>query len=486
MTAAAGEKKVLLTGATGYIGGRLLHMFEERGMMVRCLARRPEFLRHRAGPKTEVIGGDVLEADSLESALQGIDTAYYLIHSMGSAGGFEENDRRGAENFAEAAADAGIKRIVYLGGLGEPGALSHHLASRQEVGEILRCSGVPTIEFRASIIIGSGSLSFEMIRALTERLPLMTTPRWVLQKAQPIGIEDVLDYLIQACEIELKESRIFEIGGPERATYADIIREYASLRGLRRWIIPVPVLTPRLSGLWLGLVTPLYARIGRKLVDSLRNETVVRNPDALEVFPIRPKNLRVSLERALHNEDHRFALTRWSDAFSSKGEEIKAGAMKFGNRLIDSRSYDVNVKPHAAFEPIMCIGGDRGWYAADWLWRIRGFLDLLAGGVGIRRGRRDSRDLIPGDTVDFWRVEACDPPRLLRLAAEMKVPGRAWLQFEVEPVPHGSRIRQTALFDPVGLAGLLYWYSLYPVHQLVFRGMLRGIVKEAQKQRLKE
>lgn len=477
-----GGRSLLLTGATGYVGGRLLPLLVAGGHRVRCLARRPRHLRDRTPEGAEVVEGDVLERDTLSPAMEGVEAAYYLIHSMGSTGDFEERDRRGAENFARAAEEAGVRRIIYLGGLGEGEELSRHLRSRQEVGRILRGSAVPTLELRASIVIGSGSLSYEMIRSLVERLPVMVTPRWVRTRAQPIGVEDLLAYLVQSLEVPLASGRIFEIGGARVASYEEIMREYARQRGLRRLMIPVPFLTPRLSSLWLGLVTPLYARVGKKLVTSLVHETVVRDEAAREVFDVEPMGPDEAILRAREKEDARMADTRWSDALSSAGETASWGGVRFGSRLVDVRSARVACAPAAAFRPIQRIGGDTGWYHADWLWGLRGFLDRLAGGVGLRRGRRHAEELVAGDTVDFWRVEEVRPPRLLRLQVEMKLPGRAWLQFEVEPADgdrEGSRIVQTAIFDPVGLAGLLYWYALYPLHALVFRGMLRGIARKA-------
>ncbi len=471
--------RVLLTGASDNVGGRLLRALEERGVLVRCLSRNPSFLRGRVGPDTEVVQGDVLDPTTMTDAMSGTDTAYYLVHSMSSAGDFEQEDRRAAQHFGQAASAAGVRRIVYLGGLGSGSALSDHLRSRHEVGEILRRSGVRTIELRASIVIGSGSLSFEMIRGLTEKLPVMVTPRWVRVPAQPIAVEDVIAYLLAARELPGAESTVYEIGGADRVSYGEIMREYARQRGLRRVMIPVPVLSPRLSGLWLGLVTPIYARVGRKLVDSLRNPTVVEDERARSVFAIRPRGIAEAIARALHNEDRDFAETRWSDALSSAGAQHEWGGVRFGSRLVDSRSTDVAISAAQAYAPLRRLGGTTGWYYGDWLWRLRGFLDLLVGGVGVRRGRRDPEQVEAGDAVDSWRAERVEPDRLLLLSAEMRLPGRAWLQFEVEPAATGSRIRQTAIFDPVGLFGLLYWYALYPLHTLVFAGMLRGIARAA-------
>ena len=472
--------RVLLTGATGYIGGRLLRRLENLGCRVRCLARRPEFLQSQVAPQTELVRGDVLDAASLVAALCGVDVAYYLVHSMGSTGNFVEQDRQAARNFATAAQAAGVQRIVFLGGLGEDvDALSPHLRSRHEVGDLLRASGVPVLEFRASIVIGSGSLSFELVRALVERLPVMVTPRWVRVLAQPIAINDMLAYLIAARDLPVTQSTTFEVGGPDVVSYADLMREYARQRGLRRWMIPVPVLTPRLSSLWLGLVTPLYARVGRKLIDSLRHPTVVRDRSAFAKFAVRPVGVRAAIAQALRREDREFVETHWAGAVSASGEPRQWGGVRFGNRLIDTRSVEVGVTVAQAFAPIQRIGGVTGWYYGNFLWRLRGGLDLLVGGVGMRRGRRHPEELRVGETLDCWRVEALEPGRRLRLVAEMKLPGRAWLEFMVEPVGAGARITQTAMFDPHGLAGLAYWYGIWPLHELVFAGLLRGVAQAA-------
>lgn len=475
--------RILLTGASGYVGGRLLRRLEARGYDVRCLARKPEFLASRVGARTQVVSGDALRPETLAAALEGIDTAYYLIHAMADASkaGFEEQDRRSAENFGRAARAAGVRRIVYLGGLGDEGTdLSPHLRSRHEVGRVLRASGVPVIEFRASIVIGSGSLSFEMIRALVERLPVLVTPRWVSVIAQPIAIDDLLAYLEAAADLETVDSRIYEIGGAERVSYGELMREYARQRGLRRLMIPVPVLTPGLSSLWLGLVTPLYARVGRALIESICHETVVRDDRARRDFAIVPVSTREAIGRALENESERFAQTRWCDAVSAAGSAPPLDEGRDGRRLRDVRRCEVGVPPEQAFAPIRRIGGQTGWYAFDWLWRLRGFLDLLAGGVGMRRGRPDPEALHVGDTVDWWRVEAYEPDRVLRLRAEMRLPGRAWLEFEVRPGEGVTLIQQTAVFEPSGLLGRLYWVAVFPLHAAVFRGMLDGIARAAR------
>ena len=440
-------------------------------------------LAGRISPATEIVKGDLFDRASLDAALRDVDVAFYLVHSMGSSGSFEEADRQAALNFGQAAHAAGVGRIVYLGGLGrDDEALSAHLRSRQEVGGLLRRSGVPVLEFRASIVIGSGSLSFEMIRSLVERLPIMITPRWVNVLAQPIAIRDLLSYLIAALEVPASEYRVYEIGGADQVTYADIMRVYARQRDLRIRMIPVPVLTPYLSSLWLGLVTPLYARIGRKLIESIVHPTVVQDDAALRVFQVRPMGVEEAVRLALVAEERQFAATRWSDAFSSSGEAPSWGGVQFGTRLVDSRTARVAAPPEAAFRPIQRIGGDTGWYAWNGLWRLRGFLDMLAGGVGMRRGRPSPSDLRVGDTLDFWRVEALQPDRHLRLVAEMRLPGRAWLEFEVTAEDGATTIRQTAIFDPVGLPGRAYWYALYPLHQLVFGGMLRAIAHAASQE----
>jgi uncharacterized protein YbjT (DUF2867 family) len=467
--------QVLLTGATGYVGGRLLHRLEASGRQVRCLTRRPEALTTRIAEGTEVVAGDVLDAASLRRAMEGVEAAYYLIHSIETSPKFDALDRTAARNFGDAARAAGVRRIVYLGGLGSGDRLSPHLASRQEVGAILRASGVPTIEFRASIVIGSGSASYELVRALVESLPVIIAPPWVETAAQPIAIEDVLEYLLVALEREDDRCAIFEIGGPEAVTYAEIIREYARQRGLRRPLLHSSLITPRLSRFFLGLITPVYGQVAGALVEGLRNETVVRSAASLEAFPIRPQGLQEAVERALINEDLDFAETRWSDALAS-ASAAGVAPIAFGRRLVSSRALRVGAEASHAFDPIQRIGGHTGWYAGNWFWRARGLLDALSGGVGLRRGRRDAVDLRVGDMIDFWRVEALEPDRRLRLAAEMRIPGRLWLQFEIDPHDDGGvQVRQTTVFDPAGCIGFAYWHVLCPIHHLVFGSMLRGI-----------
>ena len=448
--------RILLTGASGYIGCRLLRVLVDGGCAVRCLARQPE--RVAAGrATTEVVAGDCLDDASLVAAMNGVDQAYYLVHSMASGPGFAALDRQAAASFGRAAAQAGVRRIIYLGGLGEDQeSLSTHLKSRLETGAALREAGVPVVEFRASIVVGAGSLSFEMIRALVERLPVMICPRWLDTRTQPVAIDDVLAYLRAALDLPDGRGGVFEIGGPEVVSYGDMMREYARLRRLRRLLIPVPLLTPRLSGLWLGLVTPVQARVGRALVEGLRNPTVVRSPAARETFEIKPMPLREAFRRAIEED----APTQ---------------------RKIDTRLVVVDAPAAQAFAPIRRIGGATGWYFGDALWRLRGWLDGWVGGAGMLRHRRDPDACAVGDAIDGWRVEAYEPDRLLRLAAGLKLPGRGWLEFRVAPLGDGARslIRQTATFDPKGVGGRLYWYGVLPLHALVFRGLLRQITRRA-------
>ena len=473
---APGRRTVLLTGATGYVGGRLLHRLQaDPDLRVRCLTRRPEALADRLRGQTELACGDALDPRSLERAMQGVHTAYYLIHSMGARGAFEALDRAAATNFAAAAKRAGVARIVYLGGLGGGGNLSPHLASRHEVGELLRASGVPTVEFRASIVIGSGSASYETVRALVETLPVLITPKWADTEAQPIAIEDLLEYLVAA--LDISGGAIFEVGGNERVSYNEIMREYARQRGLSRRLIAVPWLSATVSRFLLGLLTPVYGRVAGAMVDSLRNETVVNTSHASQTFAVRPRGLADAIARALVNEDREFAETRWSDSFAP-GQPLRWTGLAFGRRLVTSRAVHVDRRPGCAFGPVRRIGGETGWYANNWFWKVRGLLDTLRGGVGLRRGRRDQVELRVGDTVDFWRVERVEQDRLLCLAAEMKIPGRLWLQFEVGPDQDGgAHIRQTTVFDPAGYVGLAYWYLLCPVHHMIFSRMLRGIAR---------
>jgi uncharacterized protein YbjT (DUF2867 family) len=468
---------VLLTGATGYIGGRLLRALERKSMAVRCLCRNPEVLRGRTAPGTQVVPGDLSDPASLDAAFAVVQTAFYLVHAMRSGQEFERLESEAAGNFARAARAAGVERIVFLGGLAHGDNLSPHMRSRLETGNILRASGVPVIELRASIVIGSGSASFELIRALVERLPVMVTPRWVHTAAQPIGIDDVVAYLVEAIEVKGQDSSIVEIGGADVTSYLGIMREYARQRKLRRWFFAVPFLSPGLSSRWLTLVTPVYASIGRFLIESVRTPSVVRHPDDGHIFKVRPAGLVKAVERALANEDLCPAETRWSDA-GCPGVWAKS-AEPGPTVLSNVQEVRLPLSPAEAFAPVRRIGGRTGWYFGNWLWRIRGLIDLMSGGVGMRRGRPDPETPLPGSTLDFWRVQVYEAGRRLRLLAEMRVPGRAWLEFRADGEGRSTVLRQTAYFEPRGAGGLLYWYLLWPIHEVMFRGMLRRIAAAA-------
>jgi uncharacterized protein YbjT (DUF2867 family) len=457
------------------------------GRPVRCLARDPDRLAGRPWrDSVEAVAGDLLAPSTLGPALDGIGVAYYLVHSLGSGERFARRDREAALAFGRAAAAAGVGRIVYLGGLGDPDAdLSQHLRSRQETGWALAEAGVPVTELRAGVVVGSGSLSFEMIRYLVERVPLMICPRWVWTRTQPIAIRNVLDYLVAALEVEASAGRVIEIGGADVLSYGEMMTIYAEERGLRRWLVPVPVLTPRLSSYWVHLVTPIPAAIARPLVDGLKNEVVVREPLARELFPgIVPVGYRSAVRGALERLEAGGVETRWSDALaSSAGDRAPVRLEEREGMILERRQRLVAAPPAEVFAEVCRLGGERGWLAWNWAWRLRGAFDRLVGGVGLRRGRRDPDRLRAGDALDFWRVEAVEPPGLLRLRAEMKVPGRAWLQFEVLSAPSGTRLVQTAFFAPRGLAGLLYWYALYPIHGRIFGGLLRSLAARCEASR---
>jgi uncharacterized protein YbjT (DUF2867 family) len=482
-------RRVLVTGATGYIGGRLVPRLLAAGYPVRCLTRDPQRLAGRSDPWTqaELVAGDVLDPATLAPAMQGVEVAYYLVHSMAAGEEtFRERDRQAAANFVAAAAASGVGRIIYLGGLGEDDdSLSQHLRSRHEVGDVLRAGSVPVTEFRAAIVVGSGSVSFEMIRYLTERLPVMTTPRWVNTPCQPIAIRDLLAYLIAAPEEPRSAGRIIEIGGPSVLTYGQMMQTYARVRGLRRFIIPVPVLTPGLSAHWVNLVTPIPRSIARSLVESLRNPVVVRDPSARELFPqIQPLSyqeaVRIAVERTTLGEVE----TSWTTALRDlpAGTPLPAQLQSVEGLLLERREAWVEAPATSVYRVFSGIGGRRGWLYGTWLWRVRGILDRLVGGPGLRRGRRDPNHLLPGDALDWWRVEAVEPGRLIRLRAEMKLPGRGWLEFAAEPAPGGgSQLRQTAYFQPRGVFGLLYWYTLYPIHRIIFAGLIRTLARRAER-----
>ncbi len=487
----ADTRTCLVTGATGYVGGRLVPQLLEAGLRVRILARHPERLRDRPWfDQVEVISGDAGDTDAVRAAMQGADVAYYLLHSIQEGSGLEDSERRIAQSFADAARDSDLARIVYLGGLAPDipvAQMSPHMRSRVQVGQVLRSSGVPTVELRAAVIIGSGSASFEMLRYLTEHLPAMITPTWVRMATQPIAIRDVLRYLVAAASLPPEVDREFDIGGPEVITYQQMMQRYARVAGLRRRIIlPINMLTPSLSSHWVNVVTPVPRAIARPLVESLRHPSVCHDHDIAQWIPDPPGGL-VTFDDAV-----RLALTRIRDAQvdttwtgaslpGAPSDPLPSDPDWSGGTLFeDIRELPCSAPPRAAWAAVERIGGSHGWYSASLLWEARGLLDRLIGGVGMRRGRRDPDTLVVGDVVDFWRVEERIPPELLRLRAEMKLPGKAWLEFTVTPDGSGSLVRQRAIYWPRGLAGQAYWWAVWPFHAFVFPPMIRGIVRRAE------
>jgi uncharacterized protein YbjT (DUF2867 family) len=466
--------KVLVTGATGYIGGRIVPELLELGHDVRVMVRDPARIAGRPwAERVEVVSADVERADSLPAAVDGVDVAYYLIHLMDSGRDFVDRDRAAAHNFATAA--RGIRRVIYLGGLlPEASTISPHLASRAEVGEILR-ERLPTVEFRAGPVIGSGSASFEMVRYLTERLPAMVAPRWILNHVQPIAVRDVVSYLIAGLD---RGSEGIYNTGCESLSFKGMMHEFASVRGLRRVIVPLPVLTPRLAALWVGLVTPIPNRLAVPLIEGVIHPVVADNAAALRDFPeIQPLPYREAVRRALESIERETVHTRWSGALGA----APAVELTTSEGLVrETRRYTTSATPESVFRVITSLGGATGWLYWNWAWSIRGALDRLVGGPGLRRGRRHPSRLLPGDAVDFWRVEAVEEPRLLRLRAEMKLPGKAWLQWETEPDGTGTCVVQTALFAPMGLTGALYWNLLYPAHKFIFSGLVRSVARAAE------
>ncbi len=472
--------RIAIFGASGYVGSRLATRLADSGHQLVLVSRDPRALIDRF-PEAESCQADVLVPATLDACLDGVDVVYYLVHAMAlREEGFAERDLLGARNVADAAARRRVGRIIYLGGLGVPSRrLSKHLASRQAVGAALATTGIPVTEFRSAIIIGSGSASFEILRYLTERLPLMITPRWVATKCQPISVRDVLGYLVEALD-RPQVTGIVEIGGPDVLSYGEMMQTYARLRGLPRRMIPVPFLTPRLSSYWLGLVSPVPTSIARPLVEGLRNEVVVHDPGPASSFTIRPMPFEAAVERALDRMARNEVESTWFDAFTASRQGRATAVFESSEGMLtDRRARDIPAPPDIVFAEAERLGGAHGWPFADPLWRIRGVMDRLVGGVGMRLGRRDPERLRVGDALDFWRVEAIRRPELLRLRAEMRTPGPAWLQYEVEPTATGSRLVQTAFFEPHGLAGLIYWYSLLPIHDIIFRGMVAALAKQA-------
>ncbi len=486
MTSEPLYQNILVTGPTGYVGGRLVPQLLDRGYQVRVFARDPVRLSGRSWiDQVEVLEGNVLQAEDLPPAMEGVDAAYYLIHNMSERAGYREQELQAARNFARAAQAAGVKRIIYLGALGDPGSdLAPHLKSRQDTGRVLAEYGVPVTEFRAAIIVGSGSISFEMIRYLTEKLPIMICPRWVYQQVQPISIEDVLAYLIAALTTPRSSGRVIEIGGADQLAYAEMMTVYGEIRGLKRTLIPVPVLTPGLSSHWVHWITPVPASVTRPLIEGLVNEILVQDPLARELFPsIQPLSYRQAVESALASLETGEVETRWCDAlYSSQGDRQPTQLISQEGMLLEQRQARIQASEQDVFDVYTRLGGDFGWLYMDWTWRIRGWIDRLFGGSGLRRGRRDPLHLRAGDAVDFWRVEEIEAPRLLRLRAEMILPGRAWLQYQSGVTPEGDvLLLQTAIFAPRGLAGFLYWYALYPIHGVIFSGLIREIKRQAER-----
>jgi uncharacterized protein YbjT (DUF2867 family) len=491
----ADARPVLVLGATGYVGGRLVPQLLEAGHPVRCLARSPRKVSGApwAG-RVEVVEGDLLALDTLPAAFAGVRAVYHLVHMMGTNPDFERADRRAATNVAWAAAHAGVERIVYLGGLGEDDeATSPHLRSRAEVGRILLGSDVPTTVLRAAVIIGSGSASFEMLRHLVEKLPVMVTPRWVNTRVQPIAIRDVLRYLVGVLDERTERDHVYDIGGPEVLTYADMMRRYAQVAGLPpRLIVKVPVLTPALSSYWVNLVTPVPFGLAKPLVLSLSVEVVARpdGEDIRAVVPGAPLPYDEALALALRRLRDRDAATSWREAATagrSPAEPYPGDPDWTGGTLLaDTRTVPAQASPADVFAAVSGVGGERGWPVYGWAWRLRGLVDRIVGGVGLRRGRRDPERLRIGDTLDFWRVEDLRDPRdegadgLLRLRAEMRLPGRAWLEWRITPAGDHVELRQRALFAPRGLLGRLYWWVLAPFHRPIFAGMVAALGHRAE------
>ena len=478
------KPKILVTGATGYIGGRIVPKLLDLGHPVRCLVRNPAKLdcrSWRTHPLLEVIEGNVRDQESITKAMAGCEIAYYLIHSMESAGGdYAERDRELAEHFVRAAQACSLKQIIYLGGLGELGdGLSQHLSSRREVESILKSSSVPVTAFRAAVIIGAGSASFEILRYLVQRLPVMVTPKWVQTESQPIGVENVIAYLTDCLKVPKSRGKTIDIGGADIVRYEELMRIMARELGLpKRWIIPVPVLTPRLSSLWIGLVTPVSSKIARPLAEGLRNRTVCRDDLARQLLP-QEKLLTVTeaIQSALNHVDQGDIETNWSMAGKIPGDPDWAG----GTVYQDERTTEIEADAETAYRVICTIGGNHGYWGSDYLWRFRGLIDQFIGGPGLRRGRRHPTHLRYGEAVDFWRVRKIIPMKQLTLYAEMWVPGDAELDFTIEPISESKcRVTQTARFRPRGLTGILYWYSVAPLHHFVFQAMLNGIRRESE------
>ena len=478
------KKRILVTGATGYVGGRLIPKLLDNNYRLRILVRNPERLKNKSWyNKVEIYKGDVLDQKSIIGLFQNIDTAYYLIHSMEKYKNFEKTDLVAAKIFATTAKAEGLKEIIYLGGLaGDKNDLSKHLQSRHDTGKELSQHGINVIEFRASVIVGSGSLSFEMIRNLAERLPIMICPKWVYTRTQPIAISNILEYLITVLNINFVENKIIEIGGKDILTYGEMIKEYAKIRNLKRFLIPIPILTPKLSSYWVHWTTPLSANVTRPLVEGLKNESIVKNDSAQEYFSnIKLLSYKESVIKAISNFNNKSIETSWSDSLSSsKGNDNNVNIFLKEGMIIESRKIKIKKNKETIFNFISSIGGDKGWLYANFLWTIRGYIDLLVGGVGLRRGRRNPLELKQGDALDFWRVEKVINNQILRLKAEMRLPGKAWLEYEIIDSNNNCQLIQKAYFMPTGLLGLFYWYTLYPIHKIIFKGLLKTIKNQIE------
>jgi uncharacterized protein YbjT (DUF2867 family) len=485
MTAVSADGLILVSGATGYIGGRLAPRLVEAGGRVRCLVRDAARMQGRPWQsRVEVMEGDAMHPDSLDPAFEGVHTAYYLIHGMKGGGPDGRHDLQMAHNFVAAAERQGVQRIIYLGELVDATArLSPYLRSRHETGYLLRQSPIPVTEFRAGMIIGSGSALFEMIRYLTEREPVLICPAWFFSTAQPVGVRNVLEYLIAALETPESMGKTIEIGGPTRLTYADMLLEYAAERGLKRRLIRTPFYLPRLSAYWVHLVTPIHWRSVLPLIEGLRANLIVHDDEAKRLFPeIRPMDFRAALRAALGRVLSDVVETSWSDALVNSAGDTRPYRFEVEEGMvIERRSTVLDVPASAVFQAYAGVGGERGWLFMDWAWALRGWADKAIGGVGIRRGRRHPDDIRPGESLDFWRVEAVEKNHLLRLRAEMKVPGKAWLEFESTSLPHGETLLvQTAYYAPRGFLGFIYWYAMWPFHAFLFDGLIRQVAARAR------
>ena len=477
---------IVVSGASGYIGSQLVPALLKAGHYVVCMGRNARQLTRKFPRQVHVVEADALQPESLDGIFRGIDVAYYLIHSLGAGeSSFRKTDQSAARNFATAAKAAGVRRIIYLGGLGDRSSkLSAHLLSRQETSEALRKYGPAVTEFRSAVVIGAGSTSFEMLRYLTERVPIMICPRWVTTRIQPIAIDDVISYFLAALDVPESAGQTIDIGSPSLETYRTMMLKYAAQRGLRRPLIQVPVLTPRLSSYWVDLFTPISPSISRPLIEGLRSEVVCGDGVARELFPgVQPMSYEAALERALQTPDLAGMVEHWAQQQAENKPSFGQQFREHEGWVADIREGQVAASPAQVFKVVEEIGGPRGWYYATALWRLRAVLDRIVGGVGMGEGRRDPDKLELGDQLDFWQVDEIEPGRRLRLKARMKIPGEAYLQFETLADPDGrTSLRSAALFRPRGLAGRLYWWALLPIHKVIFKGLNAAIRERAARE----